>query len=107
MLFRSRALRASDAFAMLRKTVFAPMCAQLTDGTLLSLGLMPVDFTLLAVSTAILFAVSVLQERGMSIRARVLSLPVIPRVALLYAFMYFVIASFAGAGNAGFMYAIF
>ena len=45
----------------------------------------------------------------MHIRERVLSLPVVPRVILLYAFMYFVLASFVGvnAGNAGFMYAIF
>ena len=45
----------------------------------------------------------------MRIRDTVLSLPMIPRVALLYAFMYFVLATFMGAGstNAGFMYAIF
>ena len=45
----------------------------------------------------------------MRIRDAVLSLPVVPRVVLLYAFMYFVLASFVGAGaaNAGFMYAIF
>ena len=64
---------------------------------------------MLAAATLILFAVSVLQERGMRIRDTVLSLPVIPRVALLYAFMYFVLASFVGAGaaGAGFMYAVF
>jgi len=39
----------------------------------------------------------------------VLSLPAFPRVVLLYAFAYFVLANFMGAGsaNAGFMYAIF
>ena len=104
-----RALRAGDAFAMLGKTFFAPMAAQLTDGTLLSLGLSVNDYTILAISTALLIMVSVLQERGMRIRDRVLALPVLPRVLLLYAFMYFVLASFVGvnAGNAGFMYAIF
>ena len=102
-----RCLRAGDAFRMLYKTAFEPMAAQLTDGTLLSLGLAPADFTLLAVSTALLFAVSVLQERGVSIRSRVLSLPAVPRVLLLYAFMYFVLATFAGTTSAGFMYAIF
>ena len=104
-----RALRAGDAFAMLGKTFFAPMAAQQTDGTLLSLGLSVNDYTILAISTALLIMVSVLQERGMRIRDRVLALPVLPRVLLLYAFMYFVLASFVGvnAGNAGFMYAIF
>ena len=104
-----RALRGLDAFAMLGKTFFAPAFAQLTDGTLLTLGLTANDFAILAWSTLILFTVSVLQERGMHIRDRVLSLPVIPRALLLYAFLYFVLANFVGvnAGNAGFMYAIF
>ena len=104
-----RALRAADAFAMLGKTFFAPAFAQLSDGTLLTLGLTANDFTILAVATVLLIAVSVLQERGMRIRDHVLSLPVVPRVILLYAFMYFVAANFMGAnaGNAGFMYAIF
>ena len=94
---------------MLGKTFAAPAFAQLHDGTLLSLGLMAKDYTILAVSTALLIAVSVLQERGMRIRDRILALPAIPRVILLYAFMYFVLANFVGvnAGNAGFMYAIF
>ena len=104
-----RALRAGDAFSMLYRTCFAPGFAQLTDGTLLALGLTAADFALLAASTLILFAVSVLQERGLSVRRAVLALPVFPRVLLLYAFMYFVLAAFVGAGtaDAGFMYAIF
>ena len=104
-----RALRGLDAFAMLGKTFFAPAFAQLADGTLLTLGLTANDFSILAWSTLILFTVSILQERGMRIRERVLALPVIPRVLVLYAFMYFVLANFMGAAssNAGFMYAIF
>ena len=104
-----RALRAGDAFAMLHKTFFAPAFAQLSDGTLLTLGLTAADFRILAIAALILLAVSILQERGMSVRSRLLALPVALRVALLYAFMYFVLANFAGANaaNAGFMYAIF
>lgn len=104
-----RALRGADAFAMLGKTFFAPVFAQLSDGTLLTLGLAASDFTILFWATLILIAVSVLQERGMQIRSSILALPVVPRVILLYAFMYFVAANFMGAnaGNAGFMYAIF
>jgi len=104
-----RALRAGDAFAMLYKTAVSPMFAQLGDGTLLTLGLTGRDFSILAVSTFILITVSVLQERGMRIRDRILSLPTVPRVLLLYGFMYFILAYFmgAGSGNTGFMYAIF
>ena len=104
-----RALRAGDAFAMLGRTFFAPAFAQLTDGTLLSLGITANDYTLLAISTVLLITVSVLQERGMQIRSRILALPVVPRVILLYAFMYFVMACFVGNSDAsaGFMYAIF
>ena len=47
------------------------------------------------------------QERGVSIRTSVLRLPTPVRVLLLYGFMYFVLAAFAGAESAGFMYAIF
>ncbi len=104
-----RALRASDAFAMLGKTFFSPQLRQLTDGTLLTLGLKLADYRVLFVATVILIAVSVLQERGMQVRDRVLALPVPMRVILLYAFMYFVIATFMGANSsgAGFMYAVF
>lgn len=104
-----RAVSATDAFKMLGKTFLLPYTQQLTDGTLLQLGLKANDFRILAIATVILFAVSVLQERGMQIRTRVLSLPVVLRVILLYAFMYFVLATFIGSGSssAGFMYAVF
>ena len=102
-----RCARAADAFAMLGRTVSAPRLSQLTDGTMLTLGLKAGDYRILAVSTAILFAVSLLQERGVSIRTSVLRLPTPVRVLLLYGFMYFVLAAFAGAESAGFMYAIF
>ena len=92
---------------MLGRTVSAPRLSQLTDGTLLTLGLKAGDYRILAVSTAILFAVSLLQERGVSIRTSVLRLPTPVRVLLLYGFMYFVLAAFAGAESAGFIYAIF
>ena len=104
-----RALRAGDAFAMLGKTFFSPAFAQLSDGTLLTLGLTAGDFKILAAAALILFAVSVLQERGVRIRDSLLSLPVIPRIVLLYAFMYFVLANFltSNAASVSFMYAVF
>ena len=104
-----RALRAGDAFAMLGKTLFAPHFAQLADGTLLTLGLTGADFAVLAVSTLLLLTVSILQERGMGVRSRMLALPAPVRVILLYAFLFFVLSRFVGVtnANAGFMYAVF
>ena len=104
-----RAVLASDAFKMLGKTFCLPVTAQLTDGTLMKLGLAAKDYRILAIATVILIIVSVLPERCMSIRSRILSLPDIPRTILLYTIMLFVLASFMGAnaGSAGFMYAVF
>ncbi|MBQ2992027.1 MAG: MBOAT family protein [Clostridia bacterium] len=104
-----RSAHAADALRMMGRTLFAPAFSQLTDGTLLALGLSPSDFALLALATAILIAVSVLQERGVRIRERVLALPLPLRVAVLYAFMLFVLAAFVGdsAAQTGFMYANF
>jgi len=103
-----RALRAGDAFAMLGKTLFAPAYAQLASGTLMTLGLTAYDFGVLAIATAILFAVSLLQERGMKVRERLFSLPPIPRWAILLLFTLFVLGTFTlGTGTDGFMYAVF
>ena len=103
-----RALRAGDAFAMLGKTVFAPGFAQLSSGTLLTLGLTRYDFGVLAIAAAILFAVSLLQERGMHVRERIFALPLPLRWAILLAFTLFVLGTFTlGTGTDGFMYAVF
>ena len=99
-----RALRAGDAFLMLIKTVFAPGFAQMTDGTLLTLGLTGYDFAVLAIGVIILFTVSLLQERGMHIRERLFALPLPARWALLLTFTLFVLCTFTlSAGTDGFM----
>ena len=104
-----RCVRASDAFAMLGKTFTAPQMGQLTDGTLLNLGLSSNDFRILGIAALLLFVLSFLQERGVKIREGVMALPLPLRWMLLYAFFYFVIATFGGSGSAsaGFMYAVF
>jgi len=104
-----RCERMGDAFAMLKKTALSPMAAQLTDGTLLSLGITAQDYGVLAVATALLFAVSLAQERGVAIRAWLFSRKTALRWALLYAFILFVLAytvTAPGVADA-FMYAIF
>ena len=103
-----RALRGSDAFIMLFKTVFVPRFAQLTEGTLLTLGLSSYDFSVLAIASVILFAVSLLQERGMKVRERLFALPLIPRWTILLVFTLFVLGTFTlSTGTDGFMYAVF
>ena len=104
-----RALRAGDAFIMLGKTLTTPHFAQLTGGTLLSLGVSSTDFLILGLATIILFAVSLIQERGVAIRDSLMRMHVVPRVIILYAFMLFVLATFIvpNSANVGFMYANF
>ena len=102
-----RSMRAGDAFAMLGKTAFAPRFAQLADGTLLQLGLAVKDYRILLLATAILFAVSFMQERGVRVRAWIMQKPLPLRWAILLAFTFFVLAAFDNGGSAGFMYAVF
>ena len=104
-----RCVRVCDAFAMLHKTFFAFNAQQLFDGTLDTLGLAAKDYRILLVATIILFVVSLMQERGVKIRDFVLSRPLALRWAVLYAFIFFVLATFGGSNVAasGFMYAVF
>ena len=102
-----RSMRAADAFAMLGKTVFAPALFQLTDGTLMRLGLAAKDFRILVLATVILFAVSLAQERGVRVREWVMNRPLPLRWAILLAFTFFVLAAFDNGSSAGFMYAVF
>ena len=103
-----RAVRGADAFIMLGKTVLSPRLDQLTARTLMRLGLKPKDWTILAVATVILFAVSLAQERGVHVREWILARRLPLRWAILLLFTFFVLATFVyGSGNAGFMYAAF
>ena len=104
-----RCVRASDAFQMLHKTLFSFDSWQLFDGTLDTLGLAAKDYRILLIATIILFVVSLMQERGVKIRDFVLSRPLALRWAVLYAFIFFVLATFGGSNVAasGFMYAVF
>ena len=104
-----RCERIDDAFAMLKKTALSPVSAQLTDGTLLALGLTAQDYTVLGVSTLLLFAVSLAQERGVRVRDWLFAQRTAVRWALLYAMLLFVLAFTVTAPGVpdAFMYAIF
>ena len=103
-----RAVRGTDAFIMLGKTILSPRLDQLNARTLMHLGLKPEDWTILAVAAVILFAVSLMQERGVHVREWILKRRLLLRWAILLPFTFFVLATFVyGSGNAGFMYAAF
>jgi len=103
-----RAIRGADAFIMLFKTAFMPQLQQLADGTLMELGLKMSDYRILALSTVILFAVSLMQERGVRMREWLFSRRLPLRWTILLLFTFFVLATFMyGSGTASFMYAAF
>ena len=69
-----------------------------TDGTLFSLGLDRHDLLITAVTLAFVFAISVLQEKGIRIREHLAGMRPVVRWILLYiAIMYLVI--FGAYGN--------
>lgn len=104
-----RCERLSDAWIMLRKTLFDPRTAQLSDGTLLSLGVNIQDYGILAAATALLFAISVAQERGIGVRAWMARQKTAVRWVLLYGLIVLILAAAVTAPGVpdAFMYAIF
>jgi len=102
-----RALRLSDAFEMLLKTAFDPRFFQLADGTLLRLGLGCGDFAVLLGALVILVFVSVMQERGVRMRAWLMERSTPVRWLLLYILLFYTIFFFVPNATTGFIYAVF
>ena len=107
--FFDRAMSGTDAFRMLYKSFFKPVFQQLTPDTLLNMGLRSDDWRILAIGTAILFTVSLLSERNVLVRDRLLQANLAVRWLLLIPFLYFILATFVSGSMAasGFMYAVF
>ena len=105
--FFDRSQSAAAALSMLMKTLVSPMAFQLCDGTLLSLGLSGVDFAVLFVAVMVLFAVSVMQERGIQVREWVQNRPLVLRWLLMEALVLFTLLFFVTDGSVDFMYAVF
>ena len=96
-----------DALSMLWRTFTQPCLSQLTDGTLLSLGLTRMGFVLLAVCTLVLFTVSLLQERGVHIRDSLDALPLPVRWLLLYMLAGMILMFSVTGATQTFIYAMF
>ena len=102
-----RCLHLADAFSMLIKTLCSPMLHQLTDGTLLSLGITPAGYIILAGALIMLFAVSVMQERGVHMRSWLMTLPLPGRWLLLYILLFYTLFLYVPNASSGFIYAAF
>jgi len=102
-----RCARLGDAFSMLLKTAARPMLAQLTDGTLLTLGVSAADYAVLAGALVMLVTVSVVQERGIRVRRWLFSRPLAARWALLYLLLFYTILFYVPNALSGFIYAAF
>lgn len=102
-----RCLRLTDACVMLGKTLCAPMLSQLTDGTLLALGLSAGDYAVLLGALVILVTVSVMQERGLHLRTWLMTLSAPRRWLLLYILLFYTMFFYVPDALTGFIYAAF
>ena len=96
-----------DALSMLARTFTQPCLSQLTDGTLLSLGLTRMGFALLFFCALVIFTVSLLQERGVHIRDALDALPLPLRWALLYLLIGVTLMFSITGASQSFIYAMF
>ena len=102
-----RCAHLGDTFVLLLRTVTQPMLCQLTDGTLLTLGISSPGFAILSAATLVLLTISVLQERGVHVRSAVLAKPLPLRWLLLYALLVFTMLFYVPNALTGFIYAAF
>ena len=66
--FFDRCAHGADALRMIGSVFTDPRASQLADGGIYELGITEVDLRVLGIAVALLFVVSVLQERGANIR---------------------------------------
>ena len=81
--FFDRCASASGALRMMGAVLCSPQAGQLTGQMLAALGLPAADAWVLSLSAALLFAVSLAQERGRDVRGWVLSRPLPLRWAII------------------------
>ena len=97
----------SAAITMMKDTVYQINFAQLTDGTILGMGMKTKDFIIVAFGCAVWFVISLLQEKGIHIREAVAKRPLVIRWALYLALIF--APAFIGyiGKTQGFIYAQF
>ena len=102
-------LEGMDAFVLMNNTVTRFRMEDFTSGVLLDYGVDMNGWWILGIGTLLLFGVSLLRERGVDVRGRLLSLPVPVRYVLLLGLCTLTVAWFVGSDVAAgsFMYAVF
>lgn len=102
------AVSLSAAWMMMKTTVTGFTMSTLTDGSLMTLGLDQLDYTILAAGCVVVFLISLLQERGVRIRESLGEKPLVLRWAV-YGMLVFAIPMFGYVmiTTGGFIYAQF
>ncbi len=99
----------SEAFLMLKKSIFGFHFSALLQDNILKLGMEKWDYIIAVVAVLLLLTVSFFQERGVQIRFWLDKRNIVLRWSILYGLIFFIIAFSITGVNAmeGFMYAIF
>lgn len=89
MFFRANGLRAG--FAMFAKLVTSFNFSEVQHGYLKSLGIDVQDIVIVCVAIVIVFVISIINEKGISVRESLKNKPVAVRWALIYALILFIV----------------
>jgi hypothetical protein len=97
----------SSALCMMKYSIFGMCSTQFTSEELLSLGMKAYDYAVVAVGCVIVFAVSLLIEKGVNIRESIAAKPLPVRWLIYYGcFALILIVGYSG-NTGGFIYANF
>lgn len=95
------------AIQMMKDTVYQINFAQLTDGTILGMGMGAKDFAIIGIGCLVWLVISILKERGVSVREAVARCPLPVRWALYLALIFSTpLLGYIGP-TSGFIYAQF
>lgn len=89
LFFRAPGLRAG--LTMFKSMVTNFSFASIANGGIFTLGTGRMDFLIVAVTLILVFAVGVLRERGVSVREKIASWPIVPRWAVWLALIMFLV----------------
>lgn len=89
LIFRAGSLRI--AMRMLKTMVMNFSLHSFTDGTLLNLGMDKYDFVIIAISVLIVFAISLMNEKGICLRQKLSEKNVVIRWAVVYGLILYCI----------------
>lgn len=98
LFFRANGLKAGMAMFKLIVTDFS--FSSLFNGTLMKMGMDGLDFVIVGVAVLIVFVISIINERGISVREWIADRPIVVRWTFYYALIMFIVIF--GAYGAGY-----